>query len=84
MVGTLQSASKSIVCSPRECCVDKKVKTRQIRVDEEVADMADRLAKLQSPPMSTPDFLSTYLRPLLRRDLARALKKMISELKEEE
>lgn len=48
-------------------------KTRQIRVESDVADMADRLARLQDPPQSTPDFLSKLLRPILRRELGKAL-----------
>jgi len=72
--------------TPGICPLGKK-RTRQIRVDDDVADMADRLASLQEPPQSVPDFLSEYLRPLLRRDLAKALdraRKHLDETEEEE
>ncbi len=61
------------VAPPKQGQSSVAKKTRQIRVDDDVADMADRLASLQNPPESTPVFLSEYLRPILRRDLAKAL-----------
>lgn len=55
-------------------------RTRQIRVDEDVANMAERLASLQDPPQSTPDYLSTFLRPILRRELTKALDRAKKQL----
>ncbi len=61
-----------------------KKRTKQIRVDDDVAQMADRLASLQDPPISTPEFLTQFLRPLLRKELAKALDRAKKQLSEEE
>jgi hypothetical protein len=58
-------------------------KTRQVRLEEDVADMADRLASLQTPPETAPVLLSRLLRPMLRRELAKALEKGLKELRED-
>ncbi len=59
-------------------------RTRQIRVDEDVANMADRLASLQDPPQSTPEFLTELLRPILRRELKKALERASKQLQEDQ
>jgi hypothetical protein len=63
--------------------MDKK-KTRQVRVDEDVYDLAVKLAAHQSPPKSVPDLLTEILRPILKRDLAKAMEKTRKNLGEGE
>jgi hypothetical protein len=54
-------------------------RTRQIRVDDDVADMADELSALLRK--STPALLSDLLRPILRRELQKELERRMKELK---
>lgn len=48
-------------------------RTKQVRVDTDVAEMLAQLAAHEAPAKSLPDFLSDLLRPMLRQRLARAL-----------
>lgn len=62
----------------------KVKRSRQFRVDDDVAALIERVAALQEPPATIPDFLSRFLRPLLRRELQRGLARIGKQLGEKE
>lgn len=54
-------------------------KTRQIRLREDVANLAEQVAALQEKPVSTPVFLSELLEPILYREREQALERLQKE-----
>lgn len=61
-----------------------KQRSRQYRLDDDVSAMVERIAALHDPPVSVPDFLSEFLRPLLRKRLASELDRASRQLKDRE
>ncbi len=62
--------------------MSQKKRTRQIRVDDDVAAMADELAAIEKK--SSPALLSDILRPLLRARLEKGMERRMKELKGKE
>ena len=59
--------------------VSQQRKTQQIRVTDDVADMAEELAALLKK--GKPDLLSDLLRPILKRELQKELDRRAKELR---
>ncbi len=59
-------------------------RTKQIRVDEDVARMLAQLAALKAPGQNLPDFTSAILRPILRKQLPIELERARNALDEPE
>jgi hypothetical protein len=61
--------------------VPQPKRNRQIRVDDDVADMVEELSSLRKK--SAPTLLSEMLRPWLKRELQKEMERRMKELKEQ-